>query len=31
VLKPRADGRLIACHVAQDEVTPGRGILAEAA
>jgi peptide/nickel transport system ATP-binding protein len=31
VLKPRADGRLIACHVAQDEVAPGRGILAEAA
>jgi peptide/nickel transport system ATP-binding protein len=30
-LKPRADGRLIACHVAQDEVAPGRGILAEAA
>jgi peptide/nickel transport system ATP-binding protein len=31
VLKPRADGRLVACHVAQDEVAPGRGILAEAA
>jgi peptide/nickel transport system ATP-binding protein len=25
-LKPRADGRLVACHVAQNEVAPGRGL-----
>ena len=30
-LKPRRDGRLVACHVAQGEVTAGTGILAEAA
>jgi peptide/nickel transport system ATP-binding protein len=31
VLKARRDGRLVACHVAQGEVAPGCGILAEAA
>jgi peptide/nickel transport system ATP-binding protein len=32
VLKPRAgDGRLVACHVAQGEAAPGRGLVAEAA
>lgn len=30
-LRPRADGRLVACHVAQGEVAPGRGAMAEAA
>ncbi|PWS36108.1 peptide ABC transporter ATP-binding protein [Falsiroseomonas bella] len=31
VLKPRPDGRLVACHVAQGEAAPGQGILAKAA
>jgi peptide/nickel transport system ATP-binding protein len=31
VLKPRADGRLVACHVAQGEAPPGHGIMARAA
>jgi peptide/nickel transport system ATP-binding protein len=31
VLKPRADGRLVACHVAQGEAAPGHGIVARAA
>lgn len=32
VLKPRAgDARLVACHVAQGEAAPGRGVLAEVA
>ncbi len=30
-LKPRPDGRLVACHVAHGEVAPGRGVMAEAA
>jgi peptide/nickel transport system ATP-binding protein len=30
-LKPRRDGRLVACHVAQGEAAPGQGILARAA
>jgi peptide/nickel transport system ATP-binding protein len=31
ILKPRADGRMIACHVAQGDAVAGRGIMAEAA
>ena len=30
-LKRRPDGRMIACHVAQGDAAPGRGVLAEAA
>jgi peptide/nickel transport system ATP-binding protein len=31
MLKQRADGRMVACHVAQGDAAAGRGIMAEAA